>query len=149
MMHLDLRVTLADGDIRKVSRMCELAGVRVRYPFLEDGLVAFSGTVPPDLLLTGGELRGFYKWALRDFLPAETLAKKKMGFGLPYMTMLQGYGPLREMASDSLRTLRRRGLFNDAFLTRLEDGLGSDEFLNLGTVIWDLMMLDLWFESHA
>ena len=29
MLHLDLRVTLADSDIRKVSRMCELAGLRV------------------------------------------------------------------------------------------------------------------------
>ena len=47
MMYLDLRITLADSDIRKVSRMCEIAGLRVRYPMLDDDLVAFSATVPP------------------------------------------------------------------------------------------------------
>jgi len=42
MMHLDLKFTLADNDLRKVSRMCEVAGVEVRYPLLDDALVESS-----------------------------------------------------------------------------------------------------------
>ena len=49
MMHLDLEFTLADNDLRKVSRMCEVAGVEVRYPLLDDALVEFSGEIPPSL----------------------------------------------------------------------------------------------------
>src|SRR3989304_6363409 len=47
MMHYDLQVILADNDLRKVNRMCELAGVRVRYPMLDEELVAFAARVPP------------------------------------------------------------------------------------------------------
>ena len=43
MMHLDLKKILADNDLRKVNGMCEMAGIEVRYPLLDDELVAFSG----------------------------------------------------------------------------------------------------------
>ena len=36
MLHLDLKFTLADNDLRKVSRMCEAAGIEVRYPLLDE-----------------------------------------------------------------------------------------------------------------
>ncbi len=49
MMHLDLTITLADNDLRKVTRMCEAAGVEVRYPLIDDALVDFSGEIPPSL----------------------------------------------------------------------------------------------------
>src|SRR5262249_8737330 len=34
-LYLDMKLTLADNDIRKVSGTAELAGVRVRYPLLD------------------------------------------------------------------------------------------------------------------
>src|SRR5262245_20552716 len=42
MLALDLRFTLADNDLPKVTRACELAGLDVRYPLLDDTVVAFS-----------------------------------------------------------------------------------------------------------
>ena len=42
MMHLDLKFTLADNDLRKVGTMTEVAGVEVRYPLLDDRMVAFA-----------------------------------------------------------------------------------------------------------
>ena len=39
MLAYDWKVTLADNDIRKVNRMCDLAGVKVAYPLLDDDLV--------------------------------------------------------------------------------------------------------------
>ncbi len=56
MMHLDLKLTLADNDLRKVSRMCDVAGVEVRYPLLDDELVEFSGEIPAALKVKGLEL---------------------------------------------------------------------------------------------
>ena len=44
---LDLRYTLADNDLPKVARTCELAGVEVRFPLLDDAVVAFSARLRP------------------------------------------------------------------------------------------------------
>ena len=44
MMHVDLKFTLADNDLRKVVTMCEAAGIEARFPLLDDGLVAFPDT---------------------------------------------------------------------------------------------------------
>jgi len=43
MMHLDLKETLADNDLRKVNGSVRAGGIKVRYPLLDDDLVAFSG----------------------------------------------------------------------------------------------------------
>ena len=96
--------------------MCELAGLRVRFPFLNDAIVAFSATIPPELLVEGGRLRGFYKEALSDFLPREILAKKKKGFGLPYLELVHTYKPLNQLVCDSLQSLKKRSYFRCAFL---------------------------------
>ena len=91
MMHLDLKITLADNDLRKVSRMCEAAGVEVRYPLIDDAVVEFSGEVPASLKLKGLQLRHFFKQALKDFLPPETIVKAKHGFGLPFGLWLKDH----------------------------------------------------------
>ncbi len=147
MMYLDLRITLADGDIRKVSRMCEAAGLRVRYPMLDDDLVAFSGAIPPKLL-ANRKLRSFYKNAVSGFLPAEILAKEKKGFGLPYMNLLTSHRPLVELVCDSLQSLKSRGYFQAGFLDAACDDLNAGSLGRLGGIPWDLMILEKWFEAH-
>ena len=46
MLHLDIKFTLADADLRKVTGMTEAAGIDVRYPLLDDAMMDFSGEVP-------------------------------------------------------------------------------------------------------
>src|SRR5688572_15675425 len=41
MLALDLKYTLADNDLPKVTRSCELAGVGARFPMLNDAFVDF------------------------------------------------------------------------------------------------------------
>ena len=89
MMHLDLKKILADNDLRKVNVTCEMAGIEVRYPLLDDELVAFSGHLSPSHKVNRLQLRHFFKDALKDFLPPETLVKTKHGFGLPFGLWLE------------------------------------------------------------
>ena len=84
MMHVDLKFTLADNDLRKVSTMTEAAGIEVRYPLLDEDLLDFSGTLPDNFKVRGTKLRWFFKEALRDLLPTEIINKSKHGFGLPF-----------------------------------------------------------------
>ena len=149
MMQLDLRITLADSDLRKVVRMCELAGLRARFPFLHDDLVEFSARLPEDLLMQGGNLRQFYKNAMLGFLPIEIINKRKQGFGLPYLAFMNTYSPLRELICESLTGLKRRGFFRVDFLDNLVARARSANLSGHETVAWDLVVLELWLASHG
>jgi asparagine synthase (glutamine-hydrolysing) len=148
MLHLDFKFTLADNDLRKVSHMCDLAGVDVCYPLLDDELVDFSARVPPGLKIKGRRLRYFFKEALRDFLPQSTLTKSKHGFGLPFGLWLNDYAPLHELAESSLRGLTERGYLNPGYVELLWKQHRTEHSTYYGTMIWVLMMLELWLQSH-
>lgn len=149
MMHLDLRITLADSDLRKVRRTCELAGLQVRFPFLDDDLIAFSAGIPPARLLAGGRLRGFYKQAMSGLLPRPILDKPKQGFGLPYIHLLGSHAPLKDLVCDSLQSLGARGYFAASFIESMLDSARADDPARVSGYIWDLMMLELWLRSRG
>lgn len=148
MLALDIKFILADSDLPKVNRMCELAGVEAAYPLLDDALVAFSARLAPSLKLKGTKLRYFFKEALRDFLPNDILTKHKHGFGLPFGLWLQTHPPLRELAYDSLQALDARGFLQPGFIKRLIDTHRTGHAAYYGTLIWVLMMLELWFKTR-
>jgi len=149
LLALDLEYTLADNDLPKVTRTCDLAGVDVAFPLLHQSVVELSATLPPDFKLRGTRLRYFFKEALRDFLPPETIAKKKHGFGLPAGLWLRDHAALRRLAGDALGGLRRRRIFRGEFLDELMTRRLHDHPGYYGTLVWILMMLELWFEKHA
>jgi len=149
MLALDAKFTLADNDLPKVTRACEIAGVDVAFPLLHEAVVGFSATLPPEFKLRGTELRYFFKAALRDFLPAATIAKQKHGFGLPAGVWLRDHPPLRQMAVDALASLRRRRIFNDTLLDELMTRRLQEHAGYYGTLAWVLMMLEMWFQAHT
>ncbi len=149
MLALDLKFTLADNDLPKVGQMCELAGIEVAYPLLDDEIVAFSARLAPNLKLRGTKLRYFFKQALRDFLPREIITKQKHGFGLPFGMWLQTHRGLRELAYDSLESLKLRGIVRPEFVDDLIATHRTGHAAYYGTMIWVLMMLELWYEKKA
>ncbi|MGE5522219.1 MAG: asparagine synthetase B family protein [Rhodospirillaceae bacterium] len=148
MLALDLRFTLADNDLPKVRRSCELAGVDVQFPLLHDSLVAFSARLPPQLKLRGTRLRYFFKKALRGFLPDEVISKTKHGFGLPFGLWLQTHRELREIAMDSLSDLKQRDVIRSGFLDELMSARVAEHPAYYGTMVWVLMMLEQWFDQR-
>lgn len=149
MMHLDHKITLADNDLRKVTRMCEAAGVEVRFPFLDDDLVAFSGQLKPEQKVHKGRLRVLFKDALRGFLPDETITKSKHGFGLPFGLWLNEHAPLKALAEDALNSLGRRGIVKPAYLDELRREHASGHSSYYGVMIWVLVELELWLQRNA
>ncbi len=148
MLHLDWKQTLADNDLRKVNRMCELAGVEVRYPLLDERMVAFAAMLPPHYKVKGLKLRWFFKEALSDFLPQEILTKSKHGFGLPFGVWMQQHPPLQQLAYDSLAAFRRRGFVKPDYLDHLVAQHRSGHASYYGVMIWVLMMLELWLAAR-
>ena len=148
MLALDFQITLADNDLPKVTRMCELAKIDVAFPMLHDDVIDFSLRLPPGEKLRGNRLRHFFKEALKDFLPPEVIAKQKHGFGLPVGVWLQGREGLRTLAGDTLATLRGRQIVRADFIDRLLDEHLATHAGYYGTMVWILMMLELWFQRH-
>lgn len=149
MLYLDWHHTLADNDLRKVGRMCALAGISVRYPMLDDVTVNHSLSVPSDWKLKGSRLRHFYKQATSDFLPKQILDKPKQGFGLPFGVWMTTHPGLAEMASDTLARLRRRRLLAVPFIDELIRLHRDEHAAYYGELIWVAVMLELWLTSHG
>ena len=49
LLYVDMKFTITDNDLRKVTQMVESAGLQVRYPLLDRDLVDFTTTIPPTL----------------------------------------------------------------------------------------------------
>jgi len=148
LMHLDLTAALADNDLRKVNRMSELAGVRVRYPFLDEDLAAFAAEVPSKELIRGFRLRAFYKRAMRGFLPHEVLAKRKHGFGMPFAEWMKQDPEIRTLAREALAAFKARGYLRPEFLDRVIQAHGQPGRSEVDEIVWDLTILELWLQAH-
>ncbi len=148
MLWLDWKITLADNDLRKVNRACDLAGMAVRYPMLENPVVELAASVPDRLLMRGLELRSFYRRTFRDFLAPTTLKKSKHGFGLPFGLWLRTETELQALAYDSLGSAHLKGIVRPDYLARLKEAHAGEHAAYYGVMIWVLMMWVQWAEHH-
>ena len=123
-----------------------MAGIDVTYPFLDDDVVEFSARVPASLLIRRMTRRWFFKRAVHGFLPPETLAKPKHGFGMPYVEWPREDPELREQTLDCLRRFGQRGYMRPGFLSRVIEDHGHAAY---GNLVWDIVMLELWFRERG
>lgn len=148
MLYLDWHFTLADNDLKKVSRMCALSGIDVVYPMLEDEVVDFACRVPTSILLKDNKLRAFYKESVNGFLPNAIINKTKKGFGLPFGVWMKSHTPLQELGYDNILKLKSRGFFKPSFIDKTIDMHRTEHAAYYGELVWVLMMLELWLDSH-
>jgi len=147
MLYMDWKTTLHDNDLVKVNKMCEMAGVTVRYPLLSQEIIDLSCKIPSSDKLQAKQLRKFYKQAMAGFLPEKIINKSKHGFGLPFGVWLKDYQPLKELAYDSINSLKKRPYFKAEFLDHTIKMHQSIHAAYYGELIWILMMLELWFQG--
>ncbi|KAF0221847.1 MAG: asparagine synthase [Geobacteraceae bacterium] len=149
-LYLDMKFTITDNDLRKVTGMTEKAGVRVAYPFLDPRLVDFAAHMPVGLKVKGDRLRYAFKESLRNFLPPEIIVKQKHGFGLPIGVWTRSKKNIAEFVKDallgpscSISLWLREGFLEEIFRIHRETGAAF-----YGDVIWHLLMLELWHKKY-
>jgi asparagine synthase (glutamine-hydrolysing) len=113
------------------------ASLELRSPLLDHRVVELGLALPPALASGKEALRRAFA---RD-LPPETLARDKMGFGVPLDRWFRD--ELRETAADLLLGGPERGLFNRAEIKRLLDEHTTAR-ADHGHRLWCLCMLELW-----
>lgn len=147
MLYMDWKTTLHDNDLVKVNKMCEMAGVEVCYPLLTKEMIDLSCQIPSAQKLKGQQLRWFYKEAMRNYLPDQIINKSKHGFGLPFGIWLKDHQPLKELAYDSINSLKKRDYLRSDFLDHAIKMHQSVHAAYYGELIWILMMLEQWFQE--
>ena len=151
LMYIDLKITLADNDLYKVTRSAEAAGIGVRFPFLDRRLVEFTGTLPARDKVRGTEKRHLFRQAFASLLPAEIMAKTKHGFGLPVSDWIRYHRGFRELVRDTLLSRRalERPYFAERAVAELFDLHAGDSTPYYGDLLWTLYMLEAWHRRHG
>ena len=147
LLYVDVKITLADNDLPKVTCMSELAGIQTRFPFLDRSVAEFSGRVPARLKVKWFQKRYLFKRAFRELLPQEILQKKKHGFGIPVAGWMKSDRRMRELLHDTLLSARafERGYFRRDFIAdlfRKHEAEGSSTYY--GDTLWTFLALELW-----
>lgn len=151
LLYADVKMTLGDDDLPKVTQTAELAGVRVRFPYLDHELAEFSGRLPSPMKVRLLEKRYLFKRATRSLLPAAILKKKKHGFGLPIGFWLKSNPRWRAWSREVLLDPRtyQRGYFRRDFVEQLFTHMESDDTPYYGDLLWPFLALELWHRQHV
>jgi asparagine synthase (glutamine-hydrolysing) len=148
MQYLDTRLYLAEDILAKVDRTSMAVSLEVRAPFLDRRVAEFAASLPFSYKLRGGTSKYILKRAVRDLLPPFVTRRGKKGFGVPVAEWLKGR--LRPLARDLLSPARlaRHGLFDPAYVARLQDEHERGR-ANHRKLLWTLLVFELWHESFV
>lgn len=143
LLHLDMGTFLPSLNLMYTDKTSMAFGVEVRVPYIDNEIVDFMTTVPPELKMRGTTRKYLMKRALEGLLPPAILRRKKAGFGAPIRTWI--VSDLKEMIDDLLgeSTVKRRGFFDAAYVRRLihENAAGHHDYNYL---IYILLSFELW-----
>jgi asparagine synthase (glutamine-hydrolysing) len=150
LLYLDMKLTIGDNDLLKVTRTAELAGIAVRFPMLDERLVELTGALPAHYKVRGLEKRYLFKRAFAHLLPREIIRKPKHGFGLPVSSWLKSHKQFNEFAHDALlsASARTRAYFRPEAMAELFHLHANDTTPYYGDQLWRFLMLELWQRHH-
>ena len=143
LQRLDI-ATYLPGDLLPKADLSSMAvSLETRSPLLDHEVLALGISLPPHLRASRHEGKIALRRAFASMLPAETVARRKTGFGVPLGTWFRG--PLREAAGDLLlgeRARQRGQLRLDAVERLLADHNSGRR--DHGHRLWCLLVLELW-----
>jgi len=150
LLYLDMKLTIGDNDLLKVTRTAELAGLAVRFPMLDERLVELTGRLPAHYKVKGLEKRYLFKRAFAQLLPKEILRKPKHGFGVPVSLWLKSHKKFRELFHDTLLSASAwtRDYFEPNAMPELFRLHANDPTPYYGDQLWTFLMLELWQRHH-
>ena len=108
----------------------------------------FVADLPGSFKIKAGRVKHILKEAVRDLLPAELLARPKEGFIMPVNEWLIGSLKGYVQATLAPDRLARHGLFRAGAIQQVLDAHYCGT-ANHGSRIWNLLMLQLWWEEYV
>jgi len=147
-LQLDAEIMLVDDPVKRVDNMTMGWGLEARVPFLDHETVELAARIPADLKVRNG---GKYvlKEAARRVIPAEVIDRPKGYFPVPALKHIRG--PYLDFVRDILDSpkARQRGIFNRAYVDRLLDDPDGALTPKGHSKLWQLSLLEYWFQTHG
>jgi asparagine synthase (glutamine-hydrolysing) len=146
LLYTDMKTYLVEL-LMKQDQMSMAASIESRVPFLDHRLVEFAAALPPRMKLNGFTTKWILREAVREVLPPAILARKKMGFPVPFSLWLrEGWN---DVARDVLldRRSRERGIIEPAAVERLLTSHAAGQ-TDGADAVWSLLNLELWYRTH-
>jgi asparagine synthase (glutamine-hydrolysing) len=143
LQYLDIHSYLPEDILTKVDRTSMAVSLETRVPLLDHVLMEYVATMPSTLKFNNGAGKAILKRAMAGDLPVNTLARHKMGFGLPIGSWFRS--ELSDYIRDVLdgRQTRQRGLVDpQAVLALLDEHQSGGR--DRSSQIWALLMLEEW-----
>lgn len=147
LLYLDMKLTIADNDLRKIVGCGTIFGIEPKFPFLDLELVEFVNSLPSSVKLRRTQKRFLFKKAMRGYLPDKILFKPKQGMGIPLGRWLREAGPVASYAKERLEDSIADTLFNRRYLKTIWDQHQRGEW-DYGEDLWRIVVLVDWCSQH-
>jgi asparagine synthase (glutamine-hydrolysing) len=145
---LDVTTLIVDDPVKRVDNMTMAWGLEARVPFLDHELVELAAAMPPEWKLKEG---GKYaiKAIARGLLPDEVIDRPKGYFPMPALKYVRGafLAFMRDILDS--QACRQRGLYERGYVDRLLAEPDRHHTRILGSKLWHLALLELWFQVHV
>jgi len=148
LFEIDCSVFLPDDLMVKNDRMSMAHSLEARVPLTDLELTGFMSTVPSGLKLRSLRKKHIMRRAMEDILPAEILAKKKVGLEMPYSRWFKH--ELKDLLTSYLgpKRISDTGLFRvDSVQTLITDHLAGR--VDHGRALWGLLNYMMWLELYV
>jgi len=144
-LYIDFKTYLPDDILTKVDRASMANSLEVRCPLLDHTVVEYAASLPSRMKLRGTRSKLILKDAVRDFVPASILRRRKMGFSMPVATWLRR--ELRPLVEEEV--LRpAHAMFDTATIRDLwrQHLSGRRERT---TELWGVLVFNLWYKRFG
>ena len=145
-IYVDLKTSLPDDLLALTDKMTMAMSLECRAPFMDHELVELAARMPAHFKVHGFTMKYILKKAVKPWLPAEILNRKKRGFGAPVGAWLRRDLKLLVHETLSEKQVKKRGLFQWPVVEQLirrhdsQEGDYTDHLLAL-------INLELWFQQ--
>lgn len=142
-IYADIKTSLVDDLLALTDRMSMAASIECRAPFVDHELVELTSRMPSHWKVRGMSMKYLLKKAIRPWLPAEILRRKKRGFGAPVGAWLRK--DLRFLVQEMLseQQIKQRGLFSWPVIQEIIS-LHQAERRDYTDHLWALICLEGW-----
>lgn len=143
----DTLTYLPDDILTKVDRASMAVSLEARVPLLDHRVVAQATALPDHLKIRDGQGKYALRRILSRYIPPHLTDRPKMGFGVPLETWLRG--PLRDWAMDLINPARLadESIFVPETVTQLMHD-HQNGIANNAAKLWDVLMVQVWLETH-
>ena len=136
MSYVDLNLRLPELLLMRVDKMTMGVGLEGRVPFLDHRFVSLAMSIPSALKTRNHTLKYLLKKAVEGIVPANLIARRKQGFGVPVNELFQG--PLQALAQSELqRFCTETDLLDPREVARvMQQADGSKRWYLLNLALW-------------